>query len=340
MKRPNGSGTVYKLSGKRRNPWVAATSHTTDEEKQVKKVLGYFPTKTEALKILESYRMGIYTPPEKITLEEVYNEWKEREMSESAEYIYKMAWNYIDTLKGMRFADIRSIHIQRTIDDTKAKGKSTGTVGKVKLLWGQLYKHAMKNDIVSKDYSKYIEMPKSDSGEKIRFSDAEVKRIEKLAEKDPYASPILIMIYTGLRITELMELTRFNVDLDNMVITGGIKSDAGRDRIIPIHPKIQKHIRYWYNLNGPSLILTKRGVPMTSKNYRSNYFNPIMRKNGFRKELTPHSCRHTFPSMAAAAGMAPIHIQKIMGHTDYALTANVYTHPEIEELKKAMSVLK
>lgn len=340
MRRGNGTGSVYKLQGKRRKPWVAVSSYITDtDKKQVKVIVGYATKETDAKKMLDAYNVGAYSVPDKITLKEVYDEWKKgKNFNKSAAKNYNMAWSYIETYKGMKFAEIRSKHIQNTINETFELGKSHSTISKVKSLWNQLYKHALKNDIVDKDYSKFVDMPKAETSEKVRFTDAEIKRLFEV--DDPYITPILIMIYTGLRIGELMQLTKFNIDLDQMIITGGIKTDAGKNRIIPIHPKIQKYVRYWYNLGGNTLILNKRGESMTAGNYRESYFHPLMEQYGFRKELTPHSCRHTFASMLSASGVDTLHIQKLIGHTDYALTANVYTHPEIKELQKAIKKMK
>jgi site-specific recombinase XerD len=55
------------------------------------------------------------------------------------------------------------------------------------------------------------------------------------------------------------------------------------------------------------------------------------------KRLVPHSCRHTFASMMAKAGADTLAIQRIIGHADYATTANIYTHESVEELKKAIN---
>jgi site-specific recombinase XerD len=338
VRRANGTGSVYKLSGNRRKPWVAVSSSVIDgTKKQEKKILGYFKKETDAKMVLDAYNVGAYEVPDKIKLQEVYDEWfAQKERKVKSMHAYKFAWNYLSSLKGMKFADIRLVHLQNIVDAASDDGLSYNSIVSIKSLMSQLYKHSMKNDIVNKDYSKFVELPKRDSKAKVRFTDMEIKKLVKLAKSDPYVNPILIMIYTGLRITELMELTRFNIDIEGMIITGGIKTDAGRDRIIPIHPKIQEYIRYWYDQGGESLILTKRGQPMKSTNYRDNYFNKIIEANGFRKELTPHSCRHTFASMLASAGADTLHIQKLIGHSDYSMTANVYTHPDVEELKKAI----
>lgn len=341
MRRANGMGSVYKLSGKRRKPWISVSSHKeTGTNKQVKTIIGYSATETEAKKLLEAYNMGVYEPIKNITLRKVYEEWKqqkERNISAQSMKMYRYAWNHLLPLGSMKFADIRTVHLQSIINDMDDEGLSYSTINLIKTLTGQLYKHANKNDIVNKDYSKYIDMPKKDKSDKVIFSDLEIKKLHEIAVSDPYANPILIMIYTGLRISELMDLTRFNIDIEKMIITGGIKTDAGRNRIIPIHSKIQGYIRYWYDMNNDFLIATRTGIKMTSDNYRANFFNPLMEEHNFRKEITPHTCRHTFASKLAVAGVDTLHIQKLIGHADYALTANTYSHLDVRELEKAIS---
>jgi len=341
MRRGNGTGSVYKLSGKRRKPWIAVTTHKSGaDNKQVKTIIGYTKTETEAKTLLEAYNVGVYEPIKNITLRKVYEEWgkqKEKKISTQSMKMYKYAWNHLSGIGSMKFADIRAAHLQHIVNKMDDEGLSHSTINLIKTLMGQLYKHANKNDIVNKDYSKYIDMPKKNKSDKVIFSDLEIKRLHEIAVNDPYANPILIMIYTGMRISELMDLTRFNVDINKMIITGGIKTDAGRDRIIPIHPKIQEYIRYWYDMNSSALIVTRTGIKMNSENYRANFFNSIMKEHNFRKELTPHSCRHTFASKLAIAGVDTLHIQKLIGHADYALTANTYSHLDVSELEKAVS---
>ena len=90
-------------------------------------------------------------------------------------------------------------------------------------------------------------------------------------------------------------------------------------------------------MNNTDFIVTKMGNKMNSENYRANFFNPIMEKYNFREEITPHTCRHTFASKLAIAGVDTLHIQKLIGHADYALTANTYSHLDVKELEKAVA---
>jgi integrase len=75
---------------------------------------------------------------------------------------------------------------------------------------------------------------------------------------------------------------------------------------------------------------------MSAKYYREKYYYPAIEAIEIQR-LTPHACRHTFASLMSAANVDPLHTQRIIGHSDYAFTANEYTHPEIRELRKAIN---
>ncbi len=137
----------------------------------------------------------------------------------------------------------------------------------------------------------------------------------------------------------MLNLTRFNVDLQKRIFTGGLKTDAGKDRIIPIHDKVYKYVENWYNKKNDYLIFREDGKNFTADYFRKKIYYPTLKKIGIRK-LTPHSCRHTFASLMARANVDTLMIQRLIGHADYATTANIYTHTDIEQLKNAMNMVK
>ena len=136
----------------------------------------------------------------------------------------------------------------------------------------------------------------------------------------------------------MLLLTKFSIDLDNWLITGGLKTDAGKDRTIPINKKIQPIIKKWYDRNGERLICNENGKAIGSRTYRENLYIPTLKAIGVR-ELNPHACRHTCATLLSKAGADTVAIQKILGHADYSTTANIYTHTDVEELKKAINMI-
>jgi integrase len=353
LKQPNGQGSVYKLSGRRRKPWVAriTTGWTTtiaqkgkhageEVEKQLYQTIGYFEKKEDARQALQMHQFNPVSPKADITLKELYKEWSEgkyKRISKSAENTYKAAWLYLQKFEKAKFKEIRTNHLQSVIDE-QAEKKSRSTLEKIKNVCIMLYKHAMQNDIVNKNYAEFIVLPKQNKEEKDIFSDIDIKKLLDNAKDATWADTILIMIYTGMRISEMLELTKFNVDLKKQIIVGGIKTDAGKDRIIPMHQKIIPYIKTWYAKDGEALICNEKGKKMSAKYYREKKYYPVLEQLEIQK-LTPHACRHTFASLMARAKADPLSIQKIIGHSDYAFTANTYTRANIEELKKAINLI-
>jgi integrase len=340
MKLPNGHGTVYRIGAKsknpprRRNPWVARiTTGFTDEGKQLYQTIGYFATRQEALDALTLHRINPLSPRANITLEELYKEWsavKYKQVTPATVNNYKSAWNHIKKLAHLKVKDLRTAQLQGVIDKSTLGSSS---LEKIRVVMVMLFSYAIENDILNKSYAEFVKLPKKRKTEKERFSDTEIQKLSK--NPDEWTSTILIMIYTGMRISELLGLTRFNVDLERGIITGGIKTDAGENRVIPIHPKILPYIKMWYDKQGEALIC-ENGKKLHPKTYSRKHYHPALERAGVRR-LTPHACRHTFCSMLADAGADTLAIKLLAGHTEYSFTANEYTHPEIEFLKKAIS---
>jgi len=342
MRNPNGFGSVFKLKGRRRRPWIArVTTGWTDEGQQLFLPVGYFTTKQEAMNALAMHRVSPVSPRAGIALLELYEEWsaaKYRKISKSTENNYRAAWLYLKPLEKAKFADLRTNHWQGIVDKCAADNMSRSSLEKIRILAVMLCDHAIKNDITNKNYAKFIELPRAEKTKKDRFTDLEIKQLEKQVDTVPWVDTVLILIYTGMRISELLGLTRFNVNLETQLITGGVKTDAGKDRVIPMHPKILKYIKQRYDQAGAALICDDQGRRLTAKRYRERMYYPALVSCGIR-QLTPHKCRHTFCSLLAERGADTLSIQRLAGHTDYAFTANEYSHPEIEALRREIGKL-
>lgn len=344
MRLPNGFGTVYKLPGNRRRPWIARkTAKRKKGEPAQYLTIGYYETREEAMEDLIAYNKKPIGKARNKTLQELYDGWSRRHyraLTKSAQNGYRAAWNRLKVLADEEVRDIRRSDLQEIVEKMIDKGLSRSTMEKFKTLGVMLWEEAMGDDIVDRNYASLITLPPARKAKKPTFTDLEVKTIENLAESgDIWAQTAMILLYTGMRVGEMVILTRFNVDLDNWVITGGIKTDAGEDRPVPVHDKIKGYIKYWYDTGGPRLI-HRDGQPISVHYYRASIFYPLLERAEIKRgKRTPHSTRHTFATMLDRAKVNTKHIQDLMGHSDYATTANTYTHPEIEELRKSISAI-
>lgn len=217
MRFPNGYGGISKLSGNRRKAYVArVTSHWSDEGVQVYKTLGYFATREEAIEELVKYNKTQYNIDQKrLTFSQIYNNWSEshfKEISDSAIRGYKTAYKHCKNLYNIRFADIRANILQRTIDEDC---QTYSTRKQVKVLLNVLYKYAYDNDIVEKKYNESVNIGKATTvHEKEIFTDEEIKLLWDNIDKIDGVDTILTLIYTGMRVSEYLELETENIHLD------------------------------------------------------------------------------------------------------------------------------
>ena len=339
MRNPNGYGSVFKLSGNRRKPFAArVTTGWDDNGKQKFKFIGYYTKRQDALNALALYNENPNQIDLNITYSEVFEKWKEHKyekISKSAINGYNAAFQASSDLHNMKFADIKTLHLQNVIDNMN---KGYGTLKKTKTLFNQLFKYAMQNDIVSKDYSTYVDIGKNDiESSRVPFTKKEIERLFEVESSIDFVDTILIMIFTGFRIGELLTIENTNVNLDNNTIKGGIKTDAGKNRVVPINHKIIDFVARRKAQGHKYLIVNFKGEKMKYDNYYREKFQPIMEQLGMSHK--PHDCRHTFATLLNNANANTTSIKKLAGHSSYNTTEKIYTHKDIEELRKAIELI-
>ena len=207
MRLPNGYGTIYKLRGNRRRPWVVKKSI---EGKQ--KALGYFVTQAEAL----SFLVGInrLTPEREVTFSAVYSAWSQRHfttISKSSVSAYQISYKHLSSLHSMPFRKITYSHLQQALDDIPA---GYCTRKKCRVLLSQLYKYAIKNSCAETDLSRFVELPRHlPVYTKKPFTARQIGKLWKVSETAEGVKDVLILIYTGMRAGEYLALTPRDINL-------------------------------------------------------------------------------------------------------------------------------
>jgi integrase len=341
MKLPNGYGSVYKLPGKRRNPYRAIKTgewiFDKNKDKLIQKrfTVGYFPTKQEALQALANYNENPYDiKRDGITFSELYDKWSEEHFQSivpSAKRSWKSAYNYCEPLYQMRMKDIRVVDLEGTIKDAKV---GDTTKARMKSLFNLMYRFALKHEIVDKDYAQLCNPVKRPPRERdiVPFSNDEIQNLWDNIDF-PFVDMILIGIYSGWRPQELSTLKTSNVDLENKTMLGGLKTDAGKNRYVPIHPKTYNLIKERYDCKNEYLFNdenSQQGTSMTYDKYRGR-FNKVMKHLNMKHH--PHETRHTFITKAKDANMDEYILKLIVGHAIQDVTEKVYTHRTMEQLQ-------
>jgi integrase len=350
VKNPNGYGSVYKLSGKRRRPYVVSITVGGDGNGNMKrKILGTYADQATAKAALAEYNENKMDYRKiKIKLCDLYDEWKVTRydeegavnpISKSTADNYKAAWKYMKPLYQMEVREIKTLHMQKIINDASAD-KSHSTLHKIRVLFGLLMKHAMQNDIVRKNYAEYLKLPAHGPSNKDRFNDMEIAAIERAAASGvPFADCVLMMCYTGFRISEFLSLTRFSYNPEENTLTGGIKTDAGKDRVVPVHPKIKYYLEKRLAQNGERIICKEDGTGYSTGYFRTDCYGSCLRMIGVRN-LLPHECRHTFSSMLDNTSASDKTKASLAGHRDHKMDRDVYIHKTVPELREAINQMK
>lgn len=370
-KRPNGTGSIYQRKDIKSKPWAASSTITG---KRV--YLGSFPTRTAAVKALAEYEANP-TTGYNITLSQLHSKWMKSKsytkLGKSTKSNYKTSWDKLSPLYNRKMKDLRKADYQAIIDYYEGKHQKRGIDGKlmyvdnkgrhtykvtdkpyiidglkysalhkIKCLLTKMYPFAMEDDIVNKNYASFIELPDPNEVEKTSFTDIQLEIIRQNINKVPYADYIYCLCYLNFRVSEFLELTKENYYISDTkipVFVGGKKTEAGTDRLVPIHPKIQPIIKRLLNKNGETIFCDENGKAMNKDRFRERYFYPALDALGMPRSLTPHSCRRTFSTRMSAAGARPEDIIALMGHTSYDTDIKHYINQEAATLYNAIKLM-
>lgn len=373
-KRNNGEGSVSYDSKRKRYRAKVTVGWYFDEDtgkrKQVVKTIGTnYKTKGEAAAALAEYLKNPFDLSNKaITFSELYAMWFDDFIKdhESHKYRIKSAYKYCAMIYNKKFRDLSILDMKNCIykgtavvSRGKYKGErklaSPSTKESIKYMFNHIYAYAVEARIVDRNYAREFVLDKKvfrekriNHKEKMPLTEKELQKLWQSIDFVPFADMIVYACYSGWRPGELVKLKIEDVDWEQEVIKGGIKTSAGKNRLVPIHPLIKPIVEKYYEdaLAAGSIYLfndtsCKRGIGLSYDQYLSR-FNKVVKRLKFRIELTPHYTRHTFISKAKSlnVGMNEHILKLIVGHEIGDLTEHVYTHREIEELKSEMLKIK
>lgn len=340
MKHENGYGSVIcldKTGKKRRKPYAVRLTTGWKDGKQQRKYLGYYRSQKEARQALAEYnKLGFNIDDAKLTLNEVYDRWISRIENTSSDNVlasHKMAKVRFDKLGDKQLSTIKADHLQDWMDDIDLKA---GSKKRLKSTMLQLYKYAIKNDLATTNYATYIEIKDKTEKKGIIFTDDEIKTLWN--HSDAMAAQwILILIYTGMRIGELLSLTADTIHLEDGYAIGGSKSEAGIDRVIPFHRDILPFVKNHLG-NAKNLMRDEKGR-LLSYNKALGIFKKFMIDHKLNPEHLPHDTRKTAVSLMHSNGIPMETIRVIVGHSGKGVTETVYLYKEPKELVDIVNTL-
>lgn len=356
MRLPNGFGQITKISGRNlRNPWRAMVSvGKTAEGRPIQKILkpqGYFKTYNEAYEALVKYHKNPYDLTDEMTLKELYDRWSRNYFETLANTTiagHKLAWSYCSMLYDKKVQNITKRDIRTLYENASAV--KNGSVhyptpnikANMKQLLMLMFDYAIEYDLVDTNIPKNVSLPKADSEKAHKtqhphtdFTSEELNILWQHSG-DRLVDMMLIDCYMGWRPQELCKMKKEQVNINEMTITGGIKTDAGKDRVVPIHSAIQNIIKKYYETDRETLF----GDDLYEYHKYKYYFDATIKKLGLDPGHRPHDCRVTFVSMCKKYNVDEYAIKRLVGHTITDLTEAVYTIRGIDWLREEVEKIR
>ena len=348
-RRANGEGSVIRR-GKSYSIRIT-TGWTLKDGRAVQQFAekGGFKSQKAALEYMPKLREEATRPHssyEKITFDELYDKLIERHakrVSKSTMGCYVSAHKHFAEIYSLPFADLNTEDWQLCIDDcpngirTKQNMKALGTL---------MYKLAAELRVfgvnTETNFASLVWLPTDDSESRQPFTLEELGKIKAGASAGiRYADWILAMCYTGFRPSEFLALKKDSFDADRWTLRGGAKTEAGKNRIVPVHPLIRPIIAKQMIAHGEYLFSVHRDKPTTLDNFRQACFYPALEALGIqpvpkpreKPERTPYSTRHTFATLMKSVKGSDKDKAALMGHTSFEMTLH-YQHEDYDSLKK------
>lgn len=345
---PKGFGGVVFMKGNRAKPYVVRikVGTTINEEKGTAypkyKIIGYAKTRADGILMLQDYHNNPYDYENHYTFADIYKKAFDEfiaDKSKSSIQAYKSAFKVCEELHDLEFKDIRTIQLQHVIDHS---GKNYPTLKKIKVLFNVMYKYAMRYELCPKDNSRYVDILKfskvnPNARDRNPFTKKYIDILWSMKE-DKWYQIALMLIYTGVRIGELLELEKKDVNLEEQYFdVTKSKTDSGVRRV-PIADCILPFFKNWYEYSqAETLICMPSMQPFKYRNYVDAYWFPLMEPYGMQR-YTPHCTRHTCISLLAEAKVDQTSIKLIVGHRGaMSLTERVYTHLDVDTLIEAVN---
>lgn len=348
-RRANGEGTAYKRGKKWTSLIRVKTVMPDGTVARVPYTKGGFATRREALLYLPELAKSIKQPHDAnvyadISFAQLYEKLMERHalrVGKSTLYCYRAAYKYFSDIHHMKFADLNTEDWQLCIDDCP---HGTRTRENMKALGTLMYGYAQELRVIDRNFAAFVWIDRTGSESRLPFTLDEVAEIKAAAARGvPYAAWVLSLCYSGFRPGEFLTLPRGAFDPVAKTLRGGAKTDAGKNRIVPVHPVIMPYISERY-LSGTPLLFQREDGAMPTAYFREKCFYPLLDQLGIqpipspneKPGRTPYSCRHTFATLIKSVDGALKDKAALMGHTSYEMTLH-YQHEDLISLRNIIN---
>lgn len=374
MKLPNGFGSITELKdGNRRNRFLVRVcvgkSPTGKPILRTMKPTSTFRTYNEAYQALVEYNRNPYDLNDDITVSQLYDRWSTEyfdRITDASKRTITSAWAYCSSVYTMRAKDVRARHIKGCMEEgfrIETRGKKKGekiyasaeTKSRIKSLFNLLLDYGLEYEIVTMNYARTFDLSDDIVKDKenakkphIIFTEEELNILWNNVGKVKFVDWILIQCYMGWRPQELATLKLDEININEWYMIAGMKTDAGKQRIVPIHEKIKGLVKDNYNKAlelGTGYLFNDKGQThsgsyiMTYDKYNKR-FNKVIDQLELNPEHRPHDPRMTFITRCKKSGVDEYALKEMVGHSIKDITESTYTVRDLEWLRKDLEKLQ
>lgn len=239
------------------------------------------------------------------------------------------------------YRELRTSDFQKYM---KESGKTPSAIKQMVQLYKNMDKYAFQEDIIDKCYAQHINKTKSTSQSPRKpFTYEQIEYLWNIKPEDKQEEIVqdilLLANYTGCRAEELCFIYTKNIHLDDNYFVGGLKTDNGINREIPIHPLVKYIFEKYYDPKNEFLFMKANGKRLFYADYNNYYNNKFIKKHEFIKGKTAHCGRHGLETELKKLNVKSPIVNSILGHKNGNVGDDVYNDITIEEKLEAIKMV-
>lgn len=327
-RRERNTGTVYKRPNGKYQVTVTVGWYIENGKRKRRTITKTFAKKSDAVNAAATLRDTRPQPTETLReLREMYIAGKNyTQLSKSQQNKLSYAWARLRPIELRPIAELTIDDLQQTVDLATA---TYYPAHDMQVMLSHLYELAIRREIVTTNKSRYLDLPPQPRAKREVWTDEEVDRMwQDYRDGNYFTGYILIMCYCGLRYGELATIRLEDVHLDERYMIGGIKTEAGIDRVIPIAASVYPIVRMLYNTHAEKLLEDGQN------SFYARYWETISRLN--LRHLPPQTGRHYYFTGLTAAGIQAGIITETGGHASYITTMRNYVRISLADKLNAV----
>lgn len=346
-----GLGSITKLKGNREKKfWARSPAYKGKDGERIRVSLGTYKTFGEAYEALKvgipasSLKLTLYDCYKKFTQGKKYDKLTKNTREEYDRNILKFEPIIYKPVKDITFLELQ-VKMDELIEDgyyvTKGgelvhKAYKPSSLRKINASITASFDIAIDEGLVTQNHGERIKRITDEKAYKFPpikldfvynlFDKLEAGAFDNDKKLMYNVMRLLVNVYTGLRPSEMVAFKRQNIDWEHGYIFGvGVKTEAGRNRKIPISDKIAPLLKELTSLKSDYVLGKKYSVGK----FRDTFFYPLMKELNYTEEVVAYSCRHTFADILSTSGVDKETIKQVMGHTSYSTTSDFYISENI-----------